>query len=171
MPYKPKDRPASRGPNPAASNPLPAGKDVIKGVRDLIARFGAQVEPALYALLCDKQDKTRETVDKALKGGVGSAAAVLTPLLIGKFALAPAVAAMVAAVAVQAIAAAGRDKLCEALAEGRTDLGAAQPAPEPPPKEARTKTAATSKTKPPRARKKPAKPKRAAEAKKKKGRP
>jgi len=168
MPYKPKDKFTPRTPDAAASNPLPAGAEVIKGVRGLIAKFGAQVEPALYTLLCDKQNKTRETVDKALKGGTGSAAAVLAPLLIAQFALAPAVAAMVAAVAVQAIAAAGREKLCEALAEGRKDTDAAKPAAEPTPKPklAQVKSA-VNKVKQTRARTKSAKPKRAAGAKKK----
>jgi len=79
------------------------------------------VEPALYALLCDKKSSTRATVDKALKGGASSATAILAPLLITQFALAPAVAAVVAAVAVQAVATAGQKKLCQELAESKKD--------------------------------------------------
>ena len=125
MPHQPKKK--SLIPNlpslPQIDLPKPFedGLEVVKGARDLISKFGGQVEPALYALLCDKKSPTRLKVDKALKGGTQSAVALLVPLLIAQFALAPAVAALVAAVAVQAIASAGQERLCEELAERQAE--------------------------------------------------
>ena len=119
-------------PRPDPAKPFEQGLEVIKGVRELLGKFGAQVEPALYALLCDTQSPTREKVDQALKGGNHSAVSMLAPLLITQFTLAPAVAAVVAAVAVQAIAAAGKDKLCEVLAEARVRAPVAAPPVEAP---------------------------------------
>ncbi len=115
----PKPKSVIQLPRNQIAKPLESGLDVIQGVRELLNKFGAQVEPALYALLCDKKSPTRATVDKALKGGGASATTMLVPLLVAQFALAPAVAALVAAVAVQAIASTGQEKLCKELAESR----------------------------------------------------
>lgn len=89
----------------------------IRGAQNLIRQFGKQVEPALYALLCDTQSETRATVDKALKAGGPAASAVLTPLLTSQYGIPPVIATMVSAVALQAIATVGQEKLCRALAE------------------------------------------------------
>lgn len=120
----------------------------IKGARNLLAKFGAQVEPALYALLCDQKSTIRETVDKALKGGTASASAILVPLLIGEFALAPAVATVVAAVAMQAIAAAGQEKLCQELAKAQAGWPEVVLKSPPKAKLARPKTASKTKATP-----------------------
>jgi len=155
MPHQPKKK--SLIPNlpslPQIDLPKPFedGLEVVKGARDLISKFGGQVEPALYALLCDRRSPARGKVDKALKGGTQSAVALLVPLLITQFALAPAVAALVAAVAVQAIASAGQGRLCEELAERTAkpkpqQRAKAKHAAEAKPKR-RTTTAKTTKTK------------------------
>jgi|GEM_PF-2256680 len=117
----PKPKLVIRLPRNEITKPLESGLEAIQGARALLKKFGAEVEPALYALLCDKKSSTRATVDKALKGGASSATAILAPLLITQFALAPAVAAVVAAVAVQAVATAGQKKLCQELAESKKD--------------------------------------------------
>lgn len=122
MRNKPNERSAVRTERDRLVKPIEQGVEAIKGARSLIRRFGTQVEPALYALLCDKKSTTRDSVDKALKGGAASATAILVPLLIGQFALAPAVATVVAAVAVQALAAAGQEKLCEELAKAKVEV-------------------------------------------------
>ena len=133
MPNEPRGKFTIKVPRTEATKPLENGLDVIKGVRDLIARFGNQVEPALYVLLCDKESETRAAVDKALKGGSFSATEVIVPLLISQFGLAPAVATMVAAVAIQAVSAAGQEKLCEVLAEAKANAPAAKPVEQPQP--------------------------------------
>ncbi len=127
MPNEPRGKFTIKVPRTEAAKPLGNGLDVIKGVRDLIARFGNRVEPALYVLLCDQESETRAAVDKALKGGSLSATAVIVPLLISQFGLAPAVATMVAAVAIQAVSAAGQEKLCEVLAEAKANVPAPKP--------------------------------------------
>ena len=145
------------------SKPVAGGLNALKGVRELLGKFGAQVEPALYALLCDKKSPTRLKVDKAVKGGTQSAVALLVPLLIAQFALAPAVAALVAAVAVQAIASAGQERLCEELAERQAEAEQTPTSKSQIPKSRHTGTARQRTAKPkPQQR---AKAKHAAEAK------
>ncbi len=134
MPYKPREKPVVQAERNGLGKPIVQGIEAIKGARSLIRRFGAQVEPALFALLCDKKSSTRESVDKALKGGAASATAILVPLLIGQFALAPAVAAVVAAVAVQALAAAGQENLCEELAKAKVEMADQESKTQPNPK-------------------------------------
>ncbi len=78
---------ALRVPRNDLTKPMEAGTGIeaIRGAQNLIRQFGKQVEPALYALLCDTQSETRLTVDKALKTGGQAATAVLVPLLISQF--------------------------------------------------------------------------------------
>jgi hypothetical protein len=108
--------------------PMEGGFDAIKGIQNLMRLFGREVEPALYALLCDTQSDARLTIDKAIKGGAQTATAVLVPMLISQFSIAPAIATMVAAVAVQAIATVGQEKLCHALAPAGRRAGFASAA-------------------------------------------
>ena len=125
-----------RIPHTDLTKPMAAGVEVIKGAQDLIRKFGAQVEPALYGLLCDTSSVNRTAMDKALKNGGTAATATLIPLLISDYSISPAIATMVAAVVVQAIATVGQEKLCQALAAAGADkqpVKAIEPLAEPEP--------------------------------------
>jgi len=104
---------------PPTANPQKKKSFVIKTMQDLMDKLGDKAEPILYALLCNEQNPLRKTVDEALRGGK-SGVAVLVPLLIAQFALAPAVAAVVAGFVVKTLASKGQEKLCEELAEARS---------------------------------------------------
>lgn len=101
----------------AKSEPVDQDKHgATQTIHDLLERMGDKVEPALYALLCDTENPLRKTTDDALHNGTRSAIAALVPLLIAQFALAPAVAVVVAGFAVKTLASKGQNKLCEELA-------------------------------------------------------
>jgi outer membrane biosynthesis protein TonB len=151
-----------RIPRTDLTKPMEAGVEAIKGAQDLIRKFGAQVEPALYGLLCDTQSPNRQAVDKALKNGGAAASAVLLPLLIKDYNIAPAIATMVAAVTVQAIATVGQEKLCQAMAAAGADkqpVVVAKPEPDSKPKpKPRPKPTKPKPTKPKPKPTKPSKP-------------
>jgi hypothetical protein len=103
----------------------------LRTAQDLMDRLGTKAEPILYALLCDDKHPLRKSVDAALRNGSQSAIAVLVPLLIAQFALAPALAVVVAGFVVKTLASKGQKKLCEELAAKRAR-------PHPQPKKTRT---------------------------------
>lgn len=86
-------------------------------VKRLITHFGEPVRPALRALLCDQTSSLHATLETALACGTKSAIALLVPMLITQFALAPAAALFVAALVVKALATRGRERLCAELAQ------------------------------------------------------
>jgi len=110
-----------RIPRTDLTKPMEAGVEAIRGAQDLIRKFGVQVEPALYSLLCDTSSASRQAVDKALKNGGAAASMTLIPLLTKDYNISPAIATMVAAVVVQAIATVGQEKLCQAMAAAGAD--------------------------------------------------
>lgn len=94
--------------------PEQAATDLARDLRNLRARFGPPAEAALRALLCE-QGSLRNSVEKALDGGAKSAVALIVPLLMAQFALAPTVALLVATLAIKALATHGQKKLCAEL--------------------------------------------------------
>jgi hypothetical protein len=84
-------------------------------VGELVDRFGESVQAALYEFLCDRESALHKTTEGALGGGMKAAVAVLVPLLVAQFALAPAVALVVATLVVKVIATQGEQTLCEEL--------------------------------------------------------
>ena len=88
-------------------------------MKDLLDKLGGKAEPALYTFLCEEKTSMRSVVDDALRNGTQSAIVVLIPLLIAQFALAPAVAAVVAGVVVKTLASKGQRKLCKEMREAR----------------------------------------------------
>jgi hypothetical protein len=104
----------------ARSKPAQEDKPgAAKTTQELLEKMGDKAEPILYALLCDEQNPLRKTVDEALHGGTKSAIAVLVPLLVAQFALAPAIAVVVAGFVVKTLASKGQEKLCKELSEAR----------------------------------------------------
>lgn len=91
----------------------------VKTVQELLDKVGDRAEPILYTLLCDPDNPLRKTVDETLRNGTKSAIVALIPLLIAQFALAPAVAVVVAGFIVKTLAGKGQEKLCEELAQAR----------------------------------------------------
>ena len=80
----------------------------------LIAQFGKPVELALFALLC-QDSKLQPTLNEALGGGVKSGVALVVPILVGQFALAPTVALVVATLVIKTFATRGQKALCMEL--------------------------------------------------------
>lgn len=137
--------------------PEQASTDLVRDLRNLTTRFGPPVEAALRALLCD-QGSLRNSVEKALEGGAKSGIALIVPLLIAQFALAPTVALLVATLAIKALATHGQNKLCAELSTASAPPIELQPRevslkPATPPKK-RTPVKAKSKAKKPAARSK-----------------
>ena len=128
--------------------------DLLRPAKSVWSKVGDQIEPILYQILCDPKNALRRTVDNALQDGTKSAVLVLAPLLIAQFALAPAVAGVVAAIVVKALATRGQKKLCDELrAEAGKSRGAKRPAAKMP---AKSKTAKRTPQSSGRARPKPA---------------
>jgi hypothetical protein len=100
--------------------PEQASTDLTRELRSLTTRFGPPVEAALRALLCD-QGSLRNTVEKSLEGGAKSALALVVPLLVAQFALAPTVALLVATLVIKALATHGQKKLCAELSQPAVD--------------------------------------------------
>jgi hypothetical protein len=100
--------------------PEQASTDLTRELRSLTTRFGPPVEAALRALLCE-QGSLRDAVEKSLEGGVKSALALVVPLLIAQFALAPTVALLVATLVIKALATHGQKKLCAELSQSTAD--------------------------------------------------
>lgn len=89
---------------------------VSKVLYELISQNGEAVRKSLYALLCDPESSLRKIAgDSLLTGGVKSAVGVLVPLLVAQFALAPAVALLVATLVIKAVSAHGEKAVCEEL--------------------------------------------------------
>jgi hypothetical protein len=100
--------------------PEQASTDLTRELRSLTTRFGPPVEAALQALLCE-QGSLRNTVEKSLEGGAKSALALVVPLLVAQFALAPTVALLVATLVIKALATHGQKKLCAELSQSAAD--------------------------------------------------
>jgi hypothetical protein len=116
--------------------PEQASTDLTRELRSLTTRFGPPVEAALRALLCE-QGSLRNTVEQALEGGAKSALALVVPLLVAQFVLAPTVALLVATLVIKALATHGQKKLCAELSQSVTDpLLPALPVAAQPPKPA-----------------------------------
>ena len=90
----------------------------------LIEQFGRPVELALFALLC-QDSELRPALDKAADGGVKFGIALIVPILVGQFVLAPAVALVVATLVIKTFAAHGQKALCAEL-ESRAAKSKAQ---------------------------------------------
>ena len=88
--------------------------ELVADSHSLVAQFGKPVEQALSALLCDDSE-LRPALNEALGGGVRSGVALVVPLLISSFALAPAVALVVATLVIKTFAARGQKALCAEL--------------------------------------------------------
>ena len=90
----------------------------VSGVIDeLIRQSGEPVRNALYNLLCEPESELRSKTQSALGGGVKSAVGLLVPLLSAQFALAPAVALLVATLVIKALTSSGEKAVCEELAQ------------------------------------------------------
>ena len=89
---------------------------LAEAIGELIDHCGESVQTAVYELLCRKSN-LRKTTEGALNSGVKAAVGVLVPVLVAQFALAPAVAVVVATLVVKVIAAQGERTLCEELAK------------------------------------------------------
>jgi len=94
--------------------PEQASTDLVRDLRSLTSRYGPPAEAALRALLCER-GSLRHSVEKALDGGVKSALALVVPLLVAQFALAPTVALLVAAFVIKTLATHGQKQLCAEL--------------------------------------------------------
>lgn len=91
--------------------------ELVADSHNLIAQFGKPVEQALYALLC-QDSELRPTLNEALGGGVKSGVALVVPILVGQFALAPTVALVVATLVIKTFATRGQKTLCAELESG-----------------------------------------------------
>jgi hypothetical protein len=90
---------------------------LTEAIGELVDRSGESVQVVIYELLCNKESSLHKTTEGALSNGAKAAMGVLVPVLVAQFALAPAVALVVAALAVKVIAAKGEQALCEELAK------------------------------------------------------
>ena len=88
--------------------------ELVNDSHRLIAQFGKPVEQALFALLC-QDSKLRPTLNEALGGGGKSGVALVVPILVGQFALAPTVALVVATLVIKTFATRGQKALCTEL--------------------------------------------------------
>jgi hypothetical protein len=98
---------------------LPGGQAarLAEATGELIDRCGESVQAILYDLLCNKKSSLHQTTEGALGNGVKAAVGVLVSVLVAQFALAPAVALVVATLAVKVIATQGEQALCKELAK------------------------------------------------------
>jgi hypothetical protein len=99
---------------------------LAEALGELIDHCGESVQTAVYALLCDRKSSLHKTTEGALSSGVKAAVGVLVPVLVAQFALAPAVALVVATLGVKVIATQGERTLCEELvkrAHAQTAVG------------------------------------------------
>jgi hypothetical protein len=89
----------------------------VTGVlNELIRDHGEPIRNALYALLCDPDNKLRKMVPVGLEAsGRAAAVGVLVPALVAQFALAPAVALLVATLVIDASAANAQKTVCEGM--------------------------------------------------------
>lgn len=102
---------------------------VHNSLGELIDKLGDQVEPVLYALLCEDKHKMRSTFTGALGKGSQAATLALIPLLVTQFALTPALAAVVVGTLAKALMSKGPEALCEELSKSRAErLKKQQPA-------------------------------------------
>ena len=88
--------------------------ELVADSHSLIAQFGKPVEQALFALLC-QDSELRPALNEALGGNVKSGVALVVPILVGQFALAPAVALVVATLVIKTFATRGQKTLCAEL--------------------------------------------------------
>jgi hypothetical protein len=90
----------------------------VAGVlNELIRQNGEVVRRALYALLCEENGTLRPLVSGATATGARSAVGFLVPVLAAQFALAPAVALLIATLVIKAVAANGEKAICEELTQ------------------------------------------------------
>jgi hypothetical protein len=88
----------------------------VAGVlNELIRDHGVKVRKALYAMLCEENGPLRPLVSGTTATGAKSAVGFLVPVLAAQFALAPAVALLVATLVIKTAAAHGEKSLCEEL--------------------------------------------------------
>ena len=89
----------------------------VTGVlNELIRDHGEPIRDALYALLCDPDNKLRKIVPVGMEdSGRAAAVGVLVPMLVAQFALAPAVALLVATLVIDASAANAQKTVCEGM--------------------------------------------------------
>jgi hypothetical protein len=86
-------------------------------LNELLRQNGDPVRKALYALLCDESGLFKSITGGVTSDGIKAGVGMLVPLLISQFALAPAVALLVATLVLKAVAANGQKALCEELAQ------------------------------------------------------
>ena len=88
----------------------------VAGVlNELIRDHGPKVRRVLYALLCEENGALRPIVSGATASGAKSAVGFLVPVIAAQFALAPAVALLIATLVIKAVAASGEKSLCEEM--------------------------------------------------------
>lgn len=87
-------------------------KEFAATLKKLIDQSGAQVEKALYYMLCDPTNVARADIKKAMDNSTKAAIALVVTLLVGQFALAPATALILASIVVKIFAAKGQEKVC-----------------------------------------------------------
>jgi|GEM_PF-3963059 len=92
-----------------------APENVVAALNDLISQHGEPVRKALYGLICEKGGALHGLTSSAMVSGGKSAAGVLVPALVAQFALAPAVALLVATLVIKTISAGGEKVLCEGM--------------------------------------------------------
>ena len=118
---KPKTTPKKKTPSKRAArtSSLKPSKSVIHTIEDLLDKLGDEIEPALYALLCDD----KHDLNSAAKGAVGKGSRLamfaLAPAIAAQFALTPAVAVAVVGVVAKELVTKGPDALCEELAKAK----------------------------------------------------
>ena len=112
--------------------------ELVADSHSLIAQFGKPVEQALFALLC-QDSELRPILNGALGGSVKSGVALVVPILVGQFALAPTVALVVATLVIKTFATHGQKALCAEL-ESRAQRSKTQPQKHPSKLRRQTKT-------------------------------
>jgi len=94
-----------------------ASTGVIHTVEGLLDQLGDEVEPVLYALLCNDKNDLNSAAKDAVSKGSHLALLALTPAIVMQFALTPAVAAVVVGFVAKELVTKGPDALCEELAK------------------------------------------------------
>lgn len=88
----------------------------FEDVRDLGRRFFKQLSPAAYQVICgsDAEDtKERQKLDDAFSIGIDAVASSIAAVLVASLGLAPAIAAVFAAIVVKICWRAGYEAMCE----------------------------------------------------------
>lgn len=88
---------------------------VTKVLNELIHDHGESVRKALYSLLCEPDSALRKMTTSLLAENGKSAVGQLVPVLVAQFALAPAVALLVATLVIRALASGGENAVCEGM--------------------------------------------------------